>query len=156
MKLIASGGGLTPATQPGQADLPLVMREATAVSCANGVHVSAHCHATASIVRALDAGVDIIEQASFADVRGNPCFDHEIAARFQDNDTVISPTVISGLRIANAIRKSGTQNGQDHNAVARLEARREHAARFYEAGARVIAGTDCGVTNTPSIRSSMS
>src|SRR5205085_2016534 len=33
--------------------------------------------------------------------------------------------------------------------VARLEARREHAARFYEAGARIIAGTDCGVTNTP-------
>src|SRR5579872_3764855 len=64
VKLIASGGGLTPGTQPGEADLPLeLMREAVAAARANGLHVSAHCHAVESMVRALDAGVHIIEHA---------------------------------------------------------------------------------------------
>jgi imidazolonepropionase-like amidohydrolase len=59
---------------------------------------------------------------------------------------VVCPTAISGIRIAQAIRASGNGNG---NSVPRLEARRHHLAKFCEAGVSLIAGTDCGVTNTP-------
>ncbi len=150
VKLIASGGGLTPGTRPSEADLPLdIMREAVAAAHANGLHVSAHCHAAESIVRALDARVDIIEHAGFVCPDGVPRFDAAIAARIRENGVVVSPTAVSGIRIAQTIRKSGSQNGDDRGAVARLESRKRHTAQFCEAGVRIIAGTDCGVANTP-------
>lgn len=149
-KLIASGGGLTPGTRPSEADLPLpVMREAVAVAHANGMHVASHCHATESIVRALDAGVEIIEHAGFVGPDGCPRFDSQIAARMKDTGTVVSPTVISGLMIARNLHSLAGTNGLDHAAVGRLEARRRHAARFFEMGVRIIAGSDCGVPGTP-------
>lgn len=150
VKLIASGGGLTRGTRPFEADLPLgLMREAVLVARACGMHVSAHCHATESIVRALDAGVDIIEHASFAQPEGPPQFDREIAARMKDQGTVVSPTAISGIRIAEQLRKAPGPNGLDFASIERLEARRRHAARFFDAGVRIVAGSDCGVAGTP-------
>jgi len=150
VKLIASGGGLTPGTRPSEADLaPEIMREAVTAAHANGLHVSAHCHAAESIVRALDTGVDIIEHAGFVCPDGSTRFDPQIAARMRDNGVVVSPTAISGIRIAQTIRLSGSQNGDDHAAVERLESRKQHTARFREAGVRILAGTDCGVANTP-------
>ena len=150
VKLIASGGGLTPRTRPEEADLsPEIMRATVRAAHANGLQVAAHCHAVESIVRALDAGVDTIEHASFTGPDGMPQFDKEIAARIRDKGIVVGPTVISGIRIAQAIRASANGNGMSVNSVARLEARRDHLAKFCEAGVSLIAGTDCGVTNTP-------
>lgn len=150
VKLVASGGGLTPGTRPSEADLPLeLMREAVRAARANGVPVAAHCHAVGSIVRALDAGVNTIEHASFVRPQGGPEFDPEIAARIRDEGVAVSPTAISGVRIAQTIRESGPQNGHDRDAVIRLEACRRHTALFCEAGVRIVAGTDCGVGNTP-------
>jgi imidazolonepropionase-like amidohydrolase len=150
VKLIASGGGLTPGTRPSEADLaPVIMREAVESAKANGIHVAAHCHAVESIVRALDAGVDMIEHASFVRPHGPPKFDNEIAMRMKEEGIIVSPTAISGVRIAQTIRESGMQNGHDHDAVARLESRRRHTAKFLESGVRIVAGTDCGVANTP-------
>jgi imidazolonepropionase-like amidohydrolase len=149
VKLIASGGGLTPGTRPEEADLPLeIMCAATHVAHVNGMHVAAHCHAVESIVRAIEAGVDTIEHASFTGPAGMPQFDKEIASRIKGKGIVVGPTTISGIRIAQAIRASDSFNGSSH-AVARLEARRHHLAKFCEAGVSFIAGTDCGVTNTP-------
>lgn len=149
VKLIASGGGLTPGTSPGEADLSLeLMREATSVAAEHGMHVAAHCHATESIRRSLAAGIDIIEHASFTEPSGVPSFNDELAAQLRDQGTVVCPTVISGLNIAATIKRAGTANGSDRNAVARLQARREHTARFTEMGVRILAGTDCGVANT--------
>jgi imidazolonepropionase-like amidohydrolase len=149
VKLIASGGGLTPGTSPYEADLSLdLLREAVLVAHACGLHVSAHCHATESIVRALDAGVDIIEHAGFVQPDSPPRFDRDIAARMVDQGTVVSPTAISGMRIAEKLRQSAGPVGFDPAAIERLEARRHHAARFYEAGVSIIAGSDCGVAGT--------
>jgi imidazolonepropionase-like amidohydrolase len=145
IKLMASGGGLTPRTRPEEADLPVeIMRAIVGAAHANGLQAAAHCHAVESIGRAVDAGVDTIEHASFTGPSGMPQFDKEIAARIKDNGIVVCPTAISGVRIAEAIRASGTGNG-----IARLEARRDHLVKFCEAGVSLIAGTDCGVTNTP-------
>lgn len=150
VKLIASGGGLTPGTRPSEAELSVeIMRAAVYAAHANGVHVAAHCHAVESIVRALDAGVDIIEHASFVPPHGAPQFDPRLAARIRDAGVIVSPTAISGVRIAQAIRESGAQSGHDPDAVVRLESRRRHTALFCEAGVHLIAGTDCGVANTP-------
>ena len=62
VKLMASGGGLTPGTDPAQADLPAeMMRAAVEVAHSHGAQVAAHCHATESIVRAIEARVDMID-----------------------------------------------------------------------------------------------
>jgi imidazolonepropionase-like amidohydrolase len=150
VKLIASGGGLTPGTRPSEADLPLeLMHGAVAAARRNGMHVSAHCHAFESIVRAIDCGVNTIEHASFVRAEGPPHFDARLAARIKDQGIAVCPTASAGTQIARAIRERGPQNYEDDNAVARLESRKWHTARFYEAGVDIIAGTDCGVTNTP-------
>ena len=149
VKLIASGGGLTPGTSPAEADLPAeIMREAVRAARANGLQVAVHCHATESIRRAIEAGADTIEHASFTSPDGSPGFDPETAASIRDRGIVVSPTAISGVRIARTIRETGSRNGRDHNAVARLEARREHISRFRDAGVTLIAGSDCGVART--------
>lgn len=150
VKLIASGGGLTPGTRPEEADLPLpLMREATRLARAHGVYVAAHCHATESIVRALDAGVDTIEHAGFVSASGYPRFDAEIAARLKAEGTIVVPTVISAVRMASALRRQPANDSHTRRSLARFAARREHVARFLEAGVRIAAGTDCGVPNTP-------
>lgn len=150
VKLIASGGGLTPGTRPQEADLPLpLMREATRVARAHGVYVAAHCHATESIVRALDAGVDTIEHAGFVSASGYPRFDAEIATRLKAEGTIVVPTVISAVRMASALRRQAVNDSQTRRSMARFAARSEHVARFLESGVRIAAGTDCGVSNTP-------
>jgi imidazolonepropionase-like amidohydrolase len=150
VKVIASGGGLTPGTDPAEADLPLpLIQAAVEAARANGIQVAAHCHAVESIARALDAGVQIIEHSTFARLDGPPAFIPDMAKRMRDQGTVVSPTATSGIRIAQAIRKNGTPNATDSHAIERLEARRDHVARFSELGVRLVAGTDCGVTNVP-------
>jgi imidazolonepropionase-like amidohydrolase len=150
VKLIASGGGLTPGTRPAEADLSEeIIRAATEAAHANGVYVTAHCHATESMVRCLDAGVDMIEHATFLTAAGVPVFDASVARRMRDQGTILSPTVISGARIAEQILRTGLRNRDDAGAVRRLRARREHLSHFFECGVRVVAGTDCGVPNTP-------
>lgn len=150
IKLMASGGGLTPGTDPGEADLSLaIMHEAVAAAHSSGLQVCAHCHAAESISRALDAGVDTIEHASFVRPHGPPEFQPDIAARMRDQGVAVGPTAVSGVRIAQAIRNGGAQNGRDHDAVLRLEARRRHVADFLQAGVKILAGSDCGVALTP-------
>ena len=68
VKLMASGGGLTPGTVPHEADLDLeLMSVAAAVARANGVHITAHCHATESIIRAVEVLLPQIEHATFVE-----------------------------------------------------------------------------------------
>jgi imidazolonepropionase-like amidohydrolase len=90
----------------------------------------------------------MIEHATFLNPAGAPDFDPAIARRMRDQGTVLSPTVISGLRIAEQIARTGQRNHDDPGAVRRLRARREHLARFFEWGVAIVAGTDCGVPNT--------
>jgi imidazolonepropionase-like amidohydrolase len=149
IKLIASGGGLTPHTDPADADLALpLMQEATGVAHSQGASVAAHCHATESILRALTAGVDVIEHASFVTREGRR-FEPQIACRLRSAGAVVNPTVIGALRSAAEFRRVGqASNPADVSAIARLEGRLTNTARFRELGLKIVAGTDAGVTGT--------
>src|SRR5581483_766441 len=149
IKLIASGGGLTPNTDPAAADLaqPL-MSEAVGVAHAQGAAVAAHCHATESMERALVAGVDVIEHASFV-TRDGHRFDDAIACRLRSAGIVVDPRVGGALRSAAEIRRAGqSANPAGVSAIARLEGRLTNAARYRELGLKIVAGTDAGVTAT--------
>jgi imidazolonepropionase-like amidohydrolase len=151
VKLMASGGGLTPGTDPSAADLPReLVRAAVETAHASGAHVAAHCHATESIVRCLEEGVDTIEHASFVEPPGRYRFDPEVAARLGAAGIAVAPTVIGALRTARRFRASGAlHNPSDAAAVERLEGRLTNTGHFHRLGLRILAGTDCGCTDTP-------
>jgi imidazolonepropionase-like amidohydrolase len=151
VKLMASGGGLTPGTVPHEADLPLeLMRAAAEVAHAHGVQITAHCHATESIERAVDAGLDMIEHANFVEPPGRYRYDEDIAKHIRDQGIVVSPTAYGALQTARRFRQTGdAHNPNDVAAVERLEGRVINTAHFHRLGMKIIAGTDCGATNSP-------
>jgi len=151
VKLMASGGGLTPGTNPGEADLSLeLMRAAADAAHDHGVHITAHCHATDSITRAIEAGLDMIEHASFVELDGRYHYNESIAKLVRDQGVVVSPTVFAALRTANRFRESkSSHNPQDVAAVERLEGRLTNTGHFYRLGMKILGGTDCGATDTP-------
>lgn len=150
IKIMASGGGLTPGTRPADADFPYkLMCEAVAVAHANGKSVAAHCHATQSIRHAIGAGVDVIEHASFVDSDGKHRFMRPICEQIRDRGIAICPTVAGALRSADAFATDGPINTLDTGAVARLRGRMTNAEHFYRLGVKLVAGTDCGITRTP-------
>lgn len=150
VKLIASGGGLTPGTNPADADLPLaLMREAVDVARALRVRTAAHCHASESIRRAIEAGVDTIEHASFIASDGAHCFDPALATMIRERGIAVCATVIGALRTVQAWQSSSDHTQGGNPAVARLKARWANLEAFVRMGMPLFAGTDCGITNTP-------
>ena len=108
VKLMASGGGLTPGTVPHEADLPLeIMKAAVREAHANGVHITAHCHATDSIRRGIQAGLDMIEHASFVEPPGRYRYDEDLTRQVRDAGIIVGPTVYSALQTARRFRAAG-------------------------------------------------
>ena len=151
VKLMASGGGLTPGTVPHEADLPLeLMQLAADLAQRHGVPITAHCHATESIERAIEAGLGMVEHASFVEAPGRYRYDERLAERLRDRGIVVCPTVVSALRTARRFQESGAaHNPGDVAAVERLLGRATNAGHFHRRGLDLIAGTDCGATYTP-------
>ena len=151
VKLMASGGGLTPGTVPHEADLAFeLMREAAAMADANGLTTTAHCHATESIERAIAAGLPMIEHATFVEPPGVYRYNEEIARRIKDAGIAVGPTVYGALQTAQRFRESGvSHNPSDLAAVERLEGRLVNTGHFHRLGIEMMAGTDCGCTDTP-------
>ena len=152
VKVMVSGGGLTPGTRPDTVELPSdVLAAAVQGGHANGLPVTAHCHARAAIEAALEARVDMIEHASFVEPDGTVSISSELLARIRADGVVVGPTVAGALRTAARYRAAGRQADPDGRAtIERLEARARIARALGEAGVTVLAGTDAGVTNTPS------
>ena len=151
VKLMASGGGLTPGTVPHEADLSLeIMNEAAAIARANDLTITAHCHATASIERAITVGLPMIEHASFVEPPGVYRYNDQLARRIVDEGIAVGPTVFGALQTARRFRASGVaHNPSDAAAVERLEGRLTNTTHFHALGMKLMAGTDCGATDTP-------
>lgn len=151
VKLMASGGGLTPGTIPHEADLPLeIMKAAVREAHANGVHITAHCHATDSIRRGIEVGLDMIEHVSYVEAPGRYRYDEDLTRQIRDAGIIVSPTVYSALQTARRFQAAGAaHNPGDVAAVERLEGRLVNTGHFRRLGMKIIGGTDCGATNTP-------
>ena len=150
VKLVVSGGGLTPGTRPDRAELPdAIVRAAVEAARSLGVPVAAHCHATAAIARAVDAGVATVEHASFVSTAGAVVFDRDLASRMLDDDVAAVPTLSGALRTAARYRVAGAHNPDETDAIARLESRRLVTAELLALGVPILAGSDAGVTDTP-------
>jgi imidazolonepropionase-like amidohydrolase len=138
LKIMATGGGMTPVGPPAWKAQFSVEEIRVAVEEAHlrDKHVAAHAHGTAGIVNAVEAGVRTIEHCSFATptrsmITGQ--LDMEAVGRIIEEDVYVCPTV-SGV----IFRMTDRFTAQDIEVfLARLAAMRE-------AGVKMIAGTDSG------------
>jgi imidazolonepropionase-like amidohydrolase len=138
VKLMATGG----ISSPGDPTASTLTQEEMAVAVEEahkrGITVAAHAHNRAGILAALQAGVDSIEHAAFAD-------DESLEAIISHQATLV-PTVSALNNIApdvgipiETVRKS-------------LQARQtyvESTSRAISAGVRIAAGTDAGTALNP-------
>jgi imidazolonepropionase-like amidohydrolase len=136
IKIMASGGNLTPGTRQELSQFPPeVLRAAVDEAHRHGLKVTAHAHAAAAIADAVAAGADGLEHVSFwtADGVDAPA---ELIQLIADRQTVAGLTLgvlpVPGLSPFAQVRK-------------RMPAILANIARLHEAGALIIASSDAGV-----------
>lgn len=138
VKLMATGG----ISSPGNPGLPQlgVPELAAGVEEAHkaGVMVAAHAHAPEGIRNAIEAGVDTIEHAAFADEDN---YKQMIAA-----GVTLVPTVVALNPIADGI---GIPAATVEKSLKAREIYRTNTAKAIAAGVRIAAGTDAGTALNP-------
>jgi imidazolonepropionase-like amidohydrolase len=135
IKVMATGGVMTPGTRPGS---PQLTREemAAAVEEAHkaGRGAAAHAECKEGIRNAILAGVDSIEHGFE--------LDDEIIELMLEKGTFLCPTLTCDLRIA----EYGTELGLPEEAVEKMRRWIDHLLdsfqRAYHAGVRIAAGSD--------------
>ena len=112
IKIMASGGG-TAGTIPGRPSYSVGELEAAVHEAHSfGRLTVAHCRAKESMVRAVHAGLDLIEHAEFLDPDGVIRYDPSIAAMMQEAGVFISPTLqASGYPTVLALRRKREESG---------------------------------------------
>jgi len=138
IKIMATGGALTPTTNP-LAPQFTVAEVAAAVQEAHdlGRTVTVHAHATVGMRLAVDAGADGIEHGMFW-VEDGVRIDPALVDRIAESDTWICPTV--GIRPD----RQG-ENPPPPAVAARLALFPTVLTALHAAGVRLIAGSDSGI-----------
>ncbi len=156
IKIMASGGG-TAGTIPGRASYTVDELHAI-VHEAHHFHrlTAAHCRAKESMVRAVEAGIDLMEHAEFLDPDDELRFDPKVAEMMAESGIWISPTLQAwtgypAIVKLTAQRDSGTITPEGEAELKQLEERAEIRLdvmrRMLDYGMRdrIVPGTDSGV-----------
>ena len=132
IKLMATGGMLTPQSQPKDAQFDQATTSAiVAAANARGFDVAAHCHGTPGIRHAANAGVRSIEHCSWIGTDGRRGdYDIDVVREIARRGIWVSPTINAGWA-----RFEGA-------AAAKITA---HLRVLKENGCRLVASTDAGI-----------
>ena len=132
IKLMATGGMLTPQSQPKDAQFDQAATSAiVAAANARGFDVAAHCHGTPGIRHAANAGVRSIEHCSWIGADGRRGdYDIDVVREIARRDIWVSPTINAGWA-----RFDGA-------AAAKIT---DHLRVLKENGCRLVASTDAGI-----------
>ncbi len=158
IKIMASGGG-TEGTFPGRATYTTEELHA-AVHEAHHFHrlTAAHCRASESMIRAIKAGIDLMEHAEFLDSDNRLHFDPKIAEMMAESGVWISPTLQAWtdypriMDLKSRLEK-GTITPNEEKELSALEKRAELrldiVRRLLDYGLlqRIVPGTDSGVND---------
>lgn len=137
LKVMATGGVLTPGVEPGSPQLTVEeMRAVTDEAHKAGRKVAAHAHGSQGIKNALAAGCDTIEHCSY--------LDEEAIGLFQETGAIMVSTLLATMQLIWQIDDAGLpkyvvdkiKNHVDHE-IASLE-------MAIRAGLEIAAGTDAG------------
>jgi imidazolonepropionase-like amidohydrolase len=137
IKVIASGGVLTPGTSPDQAQMTLEeLRAAVDEAKQAGRKVAAHAHGALGMKNAIRAGAHSIEHATL--------MDEEAAGLFQKHEVFMVPTLSALAATAACRRGCGIPDSALNKAKAMTK---RHQASFKQAhrrGLLIAMGTDAG------------
>lgn len=143
LKIMASGGGMTPSTIP---RLPYYtveeLRVATDEAHRLGRKIAAHCHSTKSIEDCLEVGIDTIEHASFLSPDGQRKVEPSIVEKIVNSGTYVCPTLSAGHKAPDRALKDEYKLQMQKNMQG------SNFSIMHEMGVKLIAGTDAGVTFT--------
>jgi imidazolonepropionase-like amidohydrolase len=143
VKIMASGGAMTPGTDIGECQFTLdELRAVVDESHGLGLPVTAHAHALSAVERAIDAGVDGIEHCTCITADGAD-FSPALWKRLIEAQIVVCPTlgrdpgVSPPPRVLEMLASWGMTFEQRYSTVAAAHA----------AGVRLISGDDGGITS---------
>ena len=136
IKIMASGGNLTPGSREDLAQFPAeVLSAAVDEAHRLGLPVTAHAHAVGAIADAVAAGVDGLEHVTFWTEEGVDAPAHLIQL-IADQRIIVGAT-IGRAPVPDAVPPPAV--------AARIPRIAEALRRLYQAGAPMVAGTDAGI-----------
>jgi imidazolonepropionase-like amidohydrolase len=137
IKIMASGGNMTPGSCPEQPQYGLPeLRAAVDEAYRYNLPITAHAHATQAIVAGLAAGLDSFEHLTFMTADGVDPIPDEVLTTLARRPVTVGMTF--GLApVPGAAPPPGM--------IARRPALVANARRLFEAGVNMIAGTDAGI-----------
>lgn len=142
VKVIATGGVMTPGVEPGAAQLgPDELRAAVEEAAKAGRRVAAHAQGTRGIADAVEAGVASIEHGIF--------LTEGTLEAMRARGTVLVPTLVAAARIAEAPPGAGVPAWMVAKSRAVVEAHGASFVRAARAGVRIAAGSDAGTPLNP-------
>jgi imidazolonepropionase-like amidohydrolase len=142
IKLMATGGVMTPGVEPGSAQLSEDELRAGITEAHNaGRRTATHAQGTAGVKAALRAGIDTVEHGIF--------LDEEAIALMKERDVVFVPTLAAPYQIVQAGRARGipTYMLEKSERVSAAHIRSFQAA--WAAGVLIAAGNDGGTPFNP-------
>jgi len=149
IKIMATGGAMTPSSDPSRPQFaPDTLRRAVDLVHSLGRPVAAHALSRTGIQDAVAAGVDTLEHGAFLGDDGVRVHDADVAL-MGATSTILVPTLAT---VATRTKLPGATGGRlapDISAAEFWERRRADVARLAAGGARLIAGSDCGVAHVP-------
>ena len=146
IKVMATGGGMTPGTNPRAPqytveELSAIVAEARRL----GRHVAAHCHATAGIANAVEAGITTVEHCTWLDATEGHDFDPRLVERMAEKGTYVTLTMGSERA---AIKSPDQLVEWQHRGAASYGPHFDRLRRTIRGGVRFIAASDAGVSRT--------
>jgi len=137
IKLIATGGVMTPGVEPGSPQLTLEeMRAAVEEATKAGRRTAAHAQGSAGIADAIEAGITTIEHGIF--------LTDEIIAAMKRRGVFLVPTLAAPAAISTGGLAAGIPDYMVRKSDAVVTAHVASFRRAHEAGARIAAGADSG------------
>lgn len=147
IKVMATGGGMTPGTNPRAPqftveELSAIVAEARRLG---GRHVAAHCHATQGIRNAVEAGIRTIEHCSWLHPVEGLEFDARVVERMVERGTYVTLTMGSER---SALKPADQLAPRQRRAVEGYGPHFDALRRTIRGGVRFIAASDAGVSRT--------
>lgn len=144
VKVMATGGGLTPNTNPREAQFDEAQMVAIVQDSERlGRYVAAHCHGTPGIYNAITAHVRTIEHCSFM-VPTGVGYEQKAADQIAEKGIFVCPTFGVGERARQWMESEGIQNPFSATRHQRIDA----LGKLVESGVKFVSGNDAGVTMT--------
>ena len=146
IKVMATGGGLTPNTNPREAqfdrdEMIALVEDSRRI----GKRVAAHCHGTPGIRNAIAAEVTTIEHCSFM-VPDGVKYEQPLAEAIAEKGIYVCPTIGVGERFRQYAEREGIElpAGMAQTRPQRIE----NFRRLLDAGVKFVSGNDAGMTFT--------